>query len=185
MIFNETPLKGAYTIELEKRGDERGFFARMFCQNEFAAHGLETNFVQVNNSLSTKKGVLRGMHMQAPPHGEVKLVRCVKGAVWDFIVDLRPDSPSFRQWFGAELSAENRCMMYVPRGFAHAFVTLCDDSEVIYLVSAFYAPQSERGVRWDDPALGISLPVEVTEITDKDSNWPLVGDQDFSALVGL
>ncbi len=172
MIFTPTPLEGAYTIDLEKRGDDRGFFARLFCAREFAEHGLETRFIQVNNSLSTKAGVLRGMHYQLPPFAEVKLVRCVRGALWDFIVDLRPDSPSFKQSFGAELSAENRTMMYVPRGFAHGFITLTEDAEAVYLVSAEYGPEQERGVRFDDPAIGITLPLAPTEISPKDAAWP-------------
>ena len=181
MIFNESPLKGAYTIELEKRGDDRGFFARMFCQNEFAQHALETNFVQMNNSLSAKAGVLRGMHYQLPPLGEVKLVRCVRGSLFDFIADLRPDSPSFGRWFGAELSAENRMMMYVPRGFAHGFITLEDDTEAMYLVSNFYGPEQERGVRYDDPAIGVKLPRAVTEVSPKDAAWPDL-DTNFHGL---
>jgi len=184
MIFNKTPLEGAYTIDLEKRGDDRGFFARMFCQNEFAAAGLETNFVQVNNSLSTKAGVLRGMHYQLPPFSEVKVVRCVRGSLWDFIVDLRPDSPTFKQWFGAELSAENRTMMYVPRGFGHGFITLTDDTEAMYLVSAFYGPEQERGVRYDDPAIGVQLPIEPSEISAKDASWPDL-NSDFHGLEQL
>lgn len=172
MIFNETPLVGAYTIELEKRGDDRGWFSRMFCEREFADHGLESRYVQMNNSYNTKKGVLRGMHYQLPPAAEVKVVRCVRGALYDFIVDLREGSPTFKKWFGAELSAENRVMMYVPRGFGHGFITLSDDVEAMYLVSEFYAPECERGVRYDDPAIGVKLPVEVTEISPKDAAWP-------------
>lgn len=172
MIFNKTPIDGAYTIELEKRGDDRGFFARMFCKDEFAAHGLETDFVQVNNSLSVKAGVLRGMHYQLPPFAEVKLVRCVRGSLYDFIADIRPDSPTFGKWFGAELSAENRTMMYVPRGFAHGFITLEDNTEAVYLVSNVYGPEQERGVRFDDPAIGVQLPRDVTEISPKDAAWP-------------
>lgn len=172
MKFNPTPLDGAYTIELEKRGDDRGFFARFFCENEFAEAGLETKFVQINNSLTGKKGTLRGLHYQLPPSAEVKVVRCIRGALWDVILDLRAGSPTFGKWFGAELSAENRTMMYVPRGFAHAFVTLTDDAEALYLVSAFYAPDLERGVRFNDPAHGIEWPIEPAEISEKDRNWP-------------
>jgi dTDP-4-dehydrorhamnose 3,5-epimerase len=172
MKFNKTPLVGAYTIDLEKRGDDRGFFARMFCEREFAEAGLETHFVQVNNSLTGKKGTLRGLHYQLPPAAEVKVVRCVRGALWDVIVDIRAGSPTFGKWFGVELTAENRRMMYVPRGFAHAFVTLTDDVEAIYLVSAFYSPENERGVRWNDPAVGIDWPVEPIEISEKDGKWP-------------
>jgi dTDP-4-dehydrorhamnose 3,5-epimerase len=172
MIFKETPLSGAYIIDLEKRGDDRGFFARMFCKKEFSDIGLEHEFVQVNNSLSTKSGVLRGMHFQLPPHAEVKVVRCVKGALWDFIVDLRPDSVSFKKWFGAELSAENRRMMYVPRGFGHGFITLSDNTEAVYLVSDYYSPEQERGVRFDDRSINVELPITVTEISSKDASWP-------------
>ncbi len=172
MLFNKTPLDGAYTIDLEKRGDDRGFFARLFCEKEFAAAGLETRFVQINNSTSAKRGTLRGMHFQLPPASEVKVVRCIKGALYDVIVDLRPDSPTFKRWFGAELSAENRRMMYVPRGFAHGFITLADETEAFYLVSAFYAPDCERGLRFDDPAIGIEWPLPPTEMSEKDKNWP-------------
>ena len=172
MLFNKTPLDGAYTIDLEKRGDDRGFFARLFCEKEFGAVGLETHFVQINNSTSAKRGTLRGMHFQLPPAAEVKVVRCIKGALFDVIVDLRPDSPTFKQWYGAELSAENRRMMYVPRGFAHGFITLADDTEAFYLVSAFYAPECERGLRFDDPAIGIEWPLSPTEMSDKDKKWP-------------
>jgi dTDP-4-dehydrorhamnose 3,5-epimerase len=172
MKFHPTPLVGAHVIELEKRGDDRGFFARAFCEREFGEAGLETRFVQINNSLSAKRGTLRGLHYQLPPAAEVKVVRVVRGALYDVIVDLRPDSPCFGKWFGAELSAENRMMMYVPRGFGHGFVTLADDTEAFYLVSAFYGPEQERGLRWNDPALGIDWPIAPAEISDKDRNWP-------------
>ena len=184
MKFNKTPLEGARVIELEKRGDDRGFFARYFCEREFAADGLETRFVQINNSLSSKKGTLRGMHYQLPPSPEVKVVRCVRGSLWDAIVDLRPDSPTFMKWFGAELSAENRHMMYVPRGFAHAILTLTDDAEAIYLVSTFYDPQAERGLRWNDPAIGIEWPIEPVEISPKDAKWPDF-DPDFHGVEAM
>src|ERR1700736_6786251 len=156
MRFVPTPLAGAVVIELDTREDERGFFARVFCEREFAGAGLDTHFVQINNSLSKDKGTLRGMHYQLGEAAEVKLVRCVRGALWDAILDLRPRSATFGQSFGAELSAENRRMMYVPRGFAHGFLTLAEDTEAFYLVSAFYAPHRERGVRWNAPRLGIS-----------------------------
>lgn len=172
MIFHKTPLEGAFTIELERRGDDRGFFARFFCEKEFGAQGLETRFAQVNNSLSAKAGTLRGLHYQLPPSAEVKLVRAVKGALWDVIVDLRAGSPTFGKWFGAELNDENRLMMYVPRGFAHALITLTDNVEALYLVSDFYAPQCERGLRWNDPAIGIQWPIQPTEISEKDRAWP-------------
>jgi dTDP-4-dehydrorhamnose 3,5-epimerase len=172
MKFHMTPLDGACTVELEKRGDDRGFFARCFCEHEFAAHGLETCFVQINNSLNARKGTLRGLHYQLPPAAEVKVVRCVRGAMWDVIVDLRSHSPTYKKWFGADITAENRLMMYVPRGFAHAVLTLTDDAEALYLVSAFYAPEHERGLRWNDPAIGIEWPIEPAEISPKDANWP-------------
>jgi dTDP-4-dehydrorhamnose 3,5-epimerase len=172
MKFQPTPLRDAHTIELERRGDDRGFFARVFCSKEFAQAGLASNFVQVNNSLSAKKGTLRGMHYQLPPKAEAKVVRCVRGAMWDAILDLRPDSPTFGRSFGAELSADNRVMMYVPRGFAHAILTLADDVEALYLVSEFYGPAQERGVRWNDPKFKITWPIEPVEISSKDANWP-------------
>jgi dTDP-4-dehydrorhamnose 3,5-epimerase len=172
MKFHPTPLAGACTIELDKRGDDRGFFARLFCEDEFAAAGLDTRFPQINNSLSTRAGTLRGMHYQLPPAAEVKVVRCVRGALYDVIVDLRPDSATFKRWFGAELSAENRRMMLVPRGFAHGFITLAPDTEAFYLVSQRYAPAEERGLRFDDPAIGIQWPAQPVEVSDKDRNWP-------------
>lgn len=181
MKFNATPLPGSYTIDLEKRGDDRGFFARLFCEKEFGALNLETRFVQINNSSSGAKGTLRGMHYQLPPAGEVKVVRCIKGSLYDVIVDLRPDSPTFKQSFGAELSADNRRMMYVPVGFAHGFITLEPDTEAFYLVSAFYTPDQERGLRFNDPALGIVWPMEPVEVSDKDRNWPGL-DHDFHGL---
>ena len=172
MKFHKTPLDGAYLIELEKRGDDRGFFARFFCENEFGAAGLETRFVQINNSLTAAKGTLRGLHYQLPPAAEVKVVRAIKGALWDVIVDLRAGSPTYRKWFGAELNENNRLMMYVPRGFGHGFVTLSDNVEALYLDSAFYSPEAERGLRWNDPAIGIDWPVPPQEMSDKDRNWP-------------
>jgi dTDP-4-dehydrorhamnose 3,5-epimerase len=171
MIFTETPLKGAYLIDLEKRGDDRGFFARAFCCREFADHGLVTSFVQVNNSLSAIQGTLRGMHYQLAPAAETKVIRCLRGAFWDVILDLRPGSPTFGKWFGEELSAENRRMMYQPKGFAHGFITLTPDAEAFYFVDEFYAPQQERGVRWNDPKFGIQWPAEPELISDKDRNW--------------
>ena len=170
MKFVPTPLAGAYVIDHDKREDARGFFARLFCEREFAEAGLETRFVQINNSLSRDRGTLRGMHYQLGEAAEVKLVRCVKGALWDAILDLRPGSASFGRSFGAELSADNRRMMYVPRGFAHGFLTLTEDVEAFYLVSTFYAPDRERGVRWNDPRFAISWPAEPLVISDKDRN---------------
>ncbi|KAF3362572.1 dTDP-4-dehydrorhamnose 3,5-epimerase [Chlamydiales bacterium STE3] len=172
MLFEQTKLPGSFLIDLEKKGDERGFFARFFCTKEFENQGLETNFIQVNNSLSAKKGTLRGIHYQLHPKSEVKLVRCISGSLFDVIVDLRSDSPTFGQWFGAELSAENRRMMYVPRGFGHAFLTLQDDTEALYMVSESYSPSHERGLRWDDPRFGIQWPMKPIVISDKDQNHP-------------
>ena len=168
MIFTETPLAGAYLIDVEKRGDERGFFARTFCEQEFATHGLATRIVQANNSLSARKGTLRGMHYQLAPKAETKLVRCIRGALHDVILDLRPDSATFGQSFGADLTPENRRMMYVPKGFAHGFITLAEDTETLYFVDEFYAPQCERGVRWNDPRFAIKWPAEPVVISDKD-----------------
>jgi dTDP-4-dehydrorhamnose 3,5-epimerase len=170
--FHKTPLVGAYTIELDMRGDARGFFARFFCEKEFGEAGLETRFVQINNSLTAAKGTLRGMHYQLPPSSEVKVIRVVRGALWDCLVDLRPDSPTFRKWFGAELSADNRLAMYAPRGCAHGFVTLTDDVEMFYLMGASYAPERERGLRWNDPAFGVEWPITPRETSEKDSKWP-------------
>ncbi len=170
MIFTETPLPGAWLIDLEKRGDDRGFFARAFCVNEFGKHGLATQFVQVNNSLSAQKGTLRGMHYQLAPKGETKVVRCIRGALYDVLLDLRRDSPTFGKSFGAELTAENRRMMYVPKGFAHGFITLADDTEAFYFVDEFYAPDRERGVRWNDPRFKIAWPIAPVVLSDKDRN---------------
>lgn len=181
MRFIETPLQDARLIQLEKRGDDRGFFARTFCTQEFERAGLVSKFVQMNNSLSAKKGTLRGMHYQLAPHGEVKVVRCIKGAIWDCIADLRPDSPTFGKWFGVELTAENRDALYVPRGFAHAILTLEHNTEVLYLVSDFYAPAAERGVRFDDPWIGVEWPIDPVELSDKDRNWPLF-DPEFHGV---
>ncbi len=172
MKFIATPLADAHLIELEKRGDDRGFFARFFCEQEFAAAGLETRFVQINTSLSAKRGTLRGMHYQLAPSAEVKVVRCLRGSLYDCILDLRPDSPTYQRWFGAELNQDNRLMMVVPRGFAHAILTLQDDTEALYLVSDTYSPQSERGVRWNDQKFAIEWPIAPVEISPKDAAWP-------------
>lgn len=172
MIFTTISLSGAYLIDLEKRDDERGFFARLFCQREFSNHGLEAGFVQINNSLNVSKGTLRGMHYQLAPASDVKVVRCISGALYDVILDLRPDSVTFGQWFSAELTAENRKMMYVPRGFAHGFITLTDNTEVLYLASEFYCPKRERGIRWNDPRFGITWPLEPTTLANRDRLQP-------------
>lgn len=174
MIFHELPLAGAYLIELQPHTDARGQFARAWCREEFSRQGLVTDFVQGNVSVNPEVGTLRGMHFQRPPHGEVKLVRCVRGAIYDVIVDVRPSSPTYRQWVGVELSPKALKMLYVPVDFAHGFQTLQPDSEVNYLVSAAYAPGAGAGWRYDDPALGIDWPLPVTLVSDQDSNWPLL-----------
>ena len=172
MIVTPTPLKDAFLIDLEKKSDERGFFARFFCIEEFAKHGLETRFVQANNSASVHKGTLRGMHYQLHPKGETKLVRGIKGSLYDVILDLREGSETFGKSFGAVLSADNRSMMYVPRGFAHGFLTLEDDSEVLYLVSEFYSKELERGVRWDDPHFNIKWSIAPAVVSERDKSHP-------------
>ncbi len=172
MILTETKLPGAYLIDIEKREDERGFFARSWCQKEFEAHGLVPRVTQANISFNKYKGTLRGMHYQAAPFAETKLVRCTRGAIYDVIVDLRPDSPTCMQWLGVELTAENYKMLYVPEGFAHGFQTLIDNTEATYQVSQFYTPEAEGGLRYNDPTFNIDWPLEVQVISDKDRNWP-------------
>ncbi|OLN24914.1 dTDP-4-dehydrorhamnose 3,5-epimerase [Desulfovibrio sp. DV] len=172
MVFRETPVAGARLIDLEKRGDDRGFFARVFCRKEMANQGLVSDILQINTSLSVQKGTLRGMHYQLAPSAEVKIVRCIRGALFDVVLDLRPDSPSFCRWFGAELSAENRTMMYVPKGCAHGFLTLEENTEAFYLVDSAYAPDLERGVRYDDLQFGIVWPAAPAEVSQKDRSWP-------------
>ena len=168
MIFTPTPLAGAYLIDLEKKGDDRGFFARAFCETEFRQHGLVSHFCQVNNSLSAEKGTLRGMHYQLAPKAETKLVRCIRGKLYDLVLDLRHGSPTFGKSFGAELSAENRCTMYVPKGFAHGFITLADDTEAFYFVDEFYSPEHERGIRFNDPMFELNWPIAPSVISEKD-----------------
>ncbi len=168
MIFKETKLKGAFIIEPERREDERGFFARTWCENEFEANRLRTKWVQCNISFNKKRGTLRGMHFQKAPHEETRLVRCTMGAIYDVIVDLRPESKTFKQWLSVELTASNRKMFYIPEGFAHGFVTLENDTEVFYQMSEFYAPECASGVRWNDPAFEILWPIDVMVISEKD-----------------
>nr|WP_299242814.1 dTDP-4-dehydrorhamnose 3,5-epimerase [uncultured Halomonas sp.] len=176
MIFHETKLKDAWLIELEPRGDQRGFFARTMCKEEFARYGLLNDFVQQNTSFSAQKGTLRGLHYQMQPHGEAKLVRCLRGAIIDIIVDVRADSPTFLQHQQFELTDSNRSQLYVPPGFAHGFQTLGDDVEVSYLVSAAYSPQAERGLRYNDERLQIDWPLPVTVLSEKDEHWPLIDE---------
>lgn len=172
MTFTETTLKGAYVIDIEKLQDDRGFNARAVCQKEFAAHGLISGFVQANILFNRKKGTLRGFHYQLPPCAETKLFRCVRGAVFDVIIDLRPESHTYKKWFGVELSAANYRMLYLPGSFAQGFITLVDHTELFYQVSEFYSPGHERGIRYDDPAFGVSWPIPVDVISHKDKSWP-------------
>ncbi len=172
MIFKKTILQGAFIIEPKRIGDERGFFARLLCNNELEQQGLKSNIVQTNIGFSTTKGTQRGLHFQKPPHQEVKIVRCTRGAIYDVIIDLRPDSGTYKQWFGIELNEENRLSLYVPEGFAQGYRTLKDNSEMYYHTTAFYAPKHAFGVRYDDPAFNISWPGQVTTISDNDKNWP-------------
>jgi dTDP-4-dehydrorhamnose 3,5-epimerase len=171
--FIDTPLAPACLVELDECPDERGFFARAYCEREFAERGLTSRFVNTNLSRTRRKGTLRGLHYQRPPHAEAKLVRCTRGAIYDVIIDLRPQAATWGRWLGVELTAANLRQLYVPEGFAHGFVTLVDDTEVTYQVSAFFAPEAESGVRWNDPAFAIEWPVAVVEVSDKDRNWPL------------
>jgi dTDP-4-dehydrorhamnose 3,5-epimerase len=179
MQFAETELAGAWLIDLTPAHDHRGFFARTFCVQAFADHGLTTGFVQHSTSHSIMRGTLRGMHFQRPPHSEVKVVRCLQGAVWDVIIDLRPDSPTYCRWQAFELTAGNHRQLYVPEGFAHGFQSLRDDSEVSYMISAFYAPRAASGVRYDDPAFAIDWPLPISEISEKDRTWPDFSDPVF------
>lgn len=173
MIFNPIAIDGAWLIDLEPRRDERGSFSRAFCEREHTEHGLEGKFVQANLSKTHRRGTIRGLHYQLPPAEEAKLVRCIRGAVFDVLVDLRPGSPTFRSWQGVELTADNDRQLYVPKGCAHGYQTLADDTELYYLASAFYSPQHERGIRWDDPAFGIQWAItENVELSPKDLNWP-------------
>jgi dTDP-4-dehydrorhamnose 3,5-epimerase len=172
MIFTETKLKDAFIIQPERLGDQRGFFARAWCQREFETHGLNPCLVQCNISFNKTKGTLRGMHYQTAPYEEAKLIRCTKGAIYDVIIDLRPDSRTFAQYMAVELTAENRAMLYVPKGFAHGFQTLTDNSEVFYQMSEFYVPQYARGVRWNDPAFAIEWPPDERIILERDQTYP-------------
>jgi dTDP-4-dehydrorhamnose 3,5-epimerase len=171
MKFVETKLAGAYVIELEPHRDERGFFARSRCEDEFRAHGLETHMVQSNVSSNISRATLRGLHFQKHPHEEVKLVRCTRGKIFDVMVDLRPESPTFKQWVGAELTEDNHTMFYVPRRFGHGFITLTDNAEVFYEVSAKYSKEGASGALWNDPAFGIQWPIEPVLISAADRGW--------------
>jgi dTDP-4-dehydrorhamnose 3,5-epimerase len=179
MRFVETALEGAWLIDAVPAGDSRGSFARTFCMREFSAHGLDTTFVQHSTSYSATRGTLRGMHYQRTPHAEVKVVSCRKGAMWDVIIDIRSGSPTYRRWQAFQLTAENHLRLYIPVGFAHGFQSLCDDTEVDYLISEFYEPAAAEGVRYDDPAFAIEWPLEVSVISEKDRAWPDFADSPF------
>lgn len=179
MRFIETPLAGAFVVEPENLNDERGLFARVFCVETFSKYGLVTEVAQRSVSYNARKGTLRGMHYQAAPHGEVKLVRCTRGAVFDAIVDLREEGPTFGRWFSIELSADNRRMLYIPTGMAHGFQTLEDDSEVDYQMSVPYHPESAHGIRWDDPQIGIRWPEDDRVISERDRSLPLLVQDAF------
>jgi dTDP-4-dehydrorhamnose 3,5-epimerase len=185
MEFVETGLRDACLVEIRKLQDERGFFARSFCQNEFREHGLDPAVAQCNISRNLLKGTLRGMHFQVPPAAEAKLVRCTRGAIYDVILDIRPESPTFLKWAGYELSAENYRMLFIPKGFAHGFITLEPDTEVFYQMSEFYAPGTARGVRWDDPLFNITWPIPVVTMSEKDQVYPDSNPEDFTALSGI
>jgi dTDP-4-dehydrorhamnose 3,5-epimerase len=171
MMFNETPIAGTYTIELEKRGDERGFFARTWCQQEFAKRGLHTSFVQANLSFNKKRGTLRGLHYQTEPHQEAKLIRCTRGGIYDVVLDVRNGSPTFGRWISVELSHDNYRLLFIPGGCATGYQTLADDTEVAYQVSEFYTPSAERGIRYNDRTFAIKWPIEPTIISEKDLSW--------------
>ena len=173
MIFRETKLPGAFVLEVQRLEDDRGFFGRIFCRREFVERGLNPDVAQCSVSFNRKAGTLRGMHYQEAPYAEDKVVRCTRGSLYDVIVDLRGDSPTCRQWFAVELTGENRRMLYIPKGFAHGFQTLTDNTEVVYQMSEFYHPESARGVRWNDPAFGIQWPAaDGAILSDRDRDWP-------------
>jgi dTDP-4-dehydrorhamnose 3,5-epimerase len=172
MIFVETRLAGVFEIHIEPKSDERGFFARTWCQQEFQAKGLDAHLTQCNLSQNARKGTLRGMHFQSNPHAETKLVRCSKGAIYDVALDLRPESKTYRQWVGVNLTADKRNALYIPKGCAHGFLSLEDDTEVFYQMSDLYHPDSARGVRWNDPAFGILWPAKIEMISARDANYP-------------
>lgn len=174
MTFTETPLAGAFVIDIERRADDRGFFARSWCDREFADHGLSTVIKQANVSFNVKRGTLRGMHFQLAPHEEVKVVRCTRGSLVDVIIDLRPGSATYGKWFAVELTADNHRMLYIPEQFAHGYQTLEDNTDLMYLVSKPYAPTHASGVRYNDPAFGITWPLPVSMISPADAGWPLL-----------
>lgn len=172
MIFTPTKLSGAHIVELERHEDDRGFFARTWCQDEFADHGLEPALAQCSISRNAVAGTLRGMHFQAAPHEEAKLVRCTAGAIFDVIVDLRPESTTYAEWIGVELDARSGRALYIPKGFAHGFQTLADESDVFYMISAPYVPEAGAGLRWNDPAFAIEWPIPLSVMSERDRSWP-------------
>ncbi len=174
MKFTQTPIAGAFVVEIERIEDDRGFFGRSFCQDEFRAQGLVPVVAQCSVSWNRRRGTLRGLHYQAPPHGETKLIRCTRGAVWDVVVDLREESLTHLRWYAIELSEENRLALYIPEGVAHGFQTLLDDSEVLYQMSVSYCPEHARSVRWSDPALGIPWPIENPTLSERDRTSPML-----------
>lgn len=182
MQFTETKLKGLYLIKAERITDNRGYFATTFAVPEFQAYGLSTALLQCSTSFNTRKGTVRGMHLQLAPFAETKLVRCIAGAIFDVAIDLRPESPTYKQWAGYELSAENMCMLYIPEGFAHGFQTLTDNAEVFYNLGQVYSPQHARGLRHNDPTIGIDWPAEMTVISDRDAHLPLFAEFERSVL---
>jgi dTDP-4-dehydrorhamnose 3,5-epimerase len=183
VIFTETPLKGAFVLDIEKIEDNRGFNARAVCQREFSTHGMTSQFVQGNILYNKTKGTLRGFHFQTPPCAETKLFRCIRGAVYDVIIDMRRESPTYKKWFGVELTATNYRMLYLPGNFAQGFITLADDTELFYLVSEFYSPGHERGIRYDDPQFGVVWPAPVEVISAKDRNWPDYSENVVSSVL--
>ncbi len=178
MIFTESPLSGAYVVDMQRLPDERGFFARSYCADEFAARGLGPELRQCSVSYNARKGTLRGMHYQSAPHEEHKLVRCTAGAIFDVIVDIRPASPTYRRWFGAELTVDNHRSLFIPPGFAHGFVSLTDATEVYYMISVAHAPNFSRGLRWNDPAFAIEWPLSPAVISERDAAYALFGAPD-------
>ena len=185
MRFVATALEGAYVMEQERHVDDRGWFARTWCEEEFAAHGLDSRPVQCSVSFNQRRGTVRGLHYQAPPFAEAKVVRCARGVVFDVAVDLRPGSPSFARWIGVELTPENGRMLYVPKGFAHGFMTLADATEVAYQMSARYSPQHARGVRWDDRLVRVQWPAPIEVISARDRDYPDVTSSQLEELRGI
>jgi len=183
MIFNETPLDGAYWVDLNRLEDERGFFARSWCLREFSAQGLDTRLAQCNISYNRQTGTMRGMHFQAQPYGESKLVRCTSGSIFDVIIDVRPGSATYLGWYGIELSRKNHRMLFIPMGFAHGFLTLEDETEVFYQMSEFFVPEAARGFRWNDPLFAIAWPAEVAVISEKDASYPDCREELFGSFV--